>query len=70
MKKASTLSSSQAISSPRPASAPCSIAARSKYSTMPVSVLPAEGEIGIEAGRPVRVVDIDQIGRAATAAAR
>ena len=70
MKKASTGSASQAISRPWPASAPRSIAPRSRYSTEAVRRAAGEAEGGIEAGRAVRVVDLDEIGRAAVAAAR
>ena len=39
------------------------MAARSWYSTRPPGVCRGEGEIGVHAGRPVGIVDVDEIGR-------
>ena len=63
MKKTSTLCSSHAISSPLPASAPCSMAGAVEILDDACPGAAAEGEIRVETRGPVLFVDVDQVGR-------
>ena len=63
MKKASTLSASQAISRPLPGKRALLDRGTVEIFDQPGRRFRREGEIGIHAGRPVGVVDVDEIGR-------